>query len=84
MPRKPKYTMGLYNPTKDETEAMLWCIDRHIKISPVAKGNGTWYVDIQTGHKKAHRSPKSFGPVEIWEVIYNYYNHYYEKKKGIQ
>lgn len=82
MPRKKRENpMGDYIPTKEEQSAMRWCIDNHIKISPFAKGDGRWFIDIQMAHKKPHRSPKDFGPTEIWEVIYSYYKHYYKKTK---
>ena len=78
--KRKNYTMGDYNPTKEEDIARLWCIRNNIKISPACVGPRQWKIDIQEGFGAIHRSPKVFGPTEIWEVINSYYIHYHDKK----
>ncbi len=80
MKESKKYTMGLYNPTPEQLEAQMWCIDNGIQISPYGvHGKNEWYVDINLG-KGWRRSPKTYKKVEIWEVVFNYYSYYYNKK----
>lgn len=73
--------MGSYHPSKSERKAMLWCIDRHIKIAPWAvHGKNQWRITIQKGRSKMHTSKETWGPDEIWEQIYAYYLYYYNKR----
>ena len=75
--------MGTYLATDEEAKAMRECIDQRIvKISPKAKnqgnGNNEWYIDIWL-NGKWNTSTETWGPGEIWEQIYTYYQYYYDK-----
>ena len=79
--RRKNYTMGDYIPTPEDYAAMRYCINNRIcKISPLAKGNKNWYLEVYT-NGKWNRSPETFGPGEVWEVLFKYYHHYYNKHK---
>ena len=85
MPKKKKIGMGDFTPTPEQSEAMRYCINNRIcKISPLAKNQGNyneeWYLEVYT-NGKWNRSPETFGPGEVWEVMFNYYDHYYNKYK---
>ena len=78
--KKKNYTMGDYLPSEDERNAYLYCIRNDIRIAPGRVANkNQWTVDIYTP-KGWRKSPNSFGPVEIWEVYYNYCKYYYDKR----
>ncbi len=73
--------MGDYTPTDKEVEAHVWCINNHIRCSPVAvAGKREWKIAIQLHSKKTHTSKEAWGPEEIWKQMYEYYQYYYEKK----
>lgn len=76
-------TMGDYTPTKLQREAMVWCINNEIRMWPKPQQKGpnpaTWWVEIQIGRGTPNRSPEAYGPVEIWEKIYEYYMYYYTR-----
>ena len=81
--KKNKNPMGDYVPTDEQRDARLWCHRNNIvKIAPKAAAQGNnnneWYVEVFT-NGRWNQSPKKFGPVEIWEVIFNYYKYYYDK-----
>ena len=77
---KNQYPMGDYTPSLQEREAMVWCINNSIRMWPVPAGDNTWKVEIQLSRgAAANKSPESYGPGEIWERIYNWYEYYYNK-----
>ena len=81
MPKpKKKNPMGDYLPSPEDYTAMRYCIDKRIcKIAPLAKVNDQeWYIEVYT-NGKWNKSPETFGPGEVWEQIFKYYNYYYEK-----
>ena len=41
-----KVNMGNYTPDELEFKAYHWCINNSIYISPFAKNEGAWYIDI--------------------------------------
>ena len=75
--------MGDYLPTATQREAHRWCIDNCIHIWPTEtkQNSGVWHIDIQIYKGPLHRAPEEFGPVEIWEKIYEYYEYYYVKNR---
>lgn len=80
MPKPKKYSMGKYDPTEYEQEAYEWGVNNNIRISPCAKGaNGQWFVSIYN-KGKWNNTPETYGPGEVWEVVFNYYVYYYERK----
>ncbi len=64
---------------------MSWCWDHGIKIypKPVEKGmkNYKWWVMIERKGKFPVQSPEYFTKKDLWEVINNYYIHFYEAGK---
>ena len=77
---KQPFDMGEYIPTEKDFEAYKWCIENDIKISPTAKAEGSWWIDIVNQGVK-NRSPQTFVKGVIWEKVYEYYNYYYDKYK---
>lgn len=77
--RHRKSPMGDYIPTNKEVKAYIWCINNQIKISPFAKSNNTWYVDISINSTSFKRSRKTWRKTEIWEQIFAGYVYYYNK-----
>ncbi len=76
--------MGDYMPTDEEVKAYVWCVNNHIKISPKAiPQKNEWKVDIQQHSNKVHTSKEAWGPKEIWQQIYTYYEYYYNKRNGV-
>jgi hypothetical protein len=80
MAKKQPFDMGEYTRTEKDFEAYRWCIKNDIKISPTAKAEGSWWIDIVNQGVK-NRSPKTFIKGVIWEKMYEYYNYYYDKYK---
>ena len=76
--KKQKNTMGQYTQSSEDTKAYIWCIRNKIFISPLATGNGSWYIEINNGGK-VNRSPESYGPTTIWIKLYEFYKYYYNK-----
>ena len=85
MPKLKKKTnkMGDYVPSDKEREAYVWGIRNGYRIAPRAVSNNSdnkeWYVEIHSGGR-FHHSGDKFGPVEVWEQVYKYYQYYYDKR----
>jgi hypothetical protein len=73
--------MGSHMPTKEETEAIRWCINNGIHISPWARDQSTWYVSIIINRGKNNVSSEFYERIEIWKKIHEYYKYYYDKHK---
>ena len=73
--------MGQYVQTDEELEAYSWCIKNGIHISPLAKDETNWFIEI-TINNKTNRSPETYKKVVIWEKLFEYYLYYYEKYKN--
>ena len=79
--KKKSNPMGDYIPSKEEKEAYVWGVRNGIIISPRGTPSGTeWLVDIKTNNGWKNNG-KTYGPVDVWEVVYNYYKHYYDDNK---
>ena len=78
MAKKNGIDMGDYVPKQIEYDAMRWCINNKIKMSPKAKSTIAWYIDIEV-NGKITTSPESFAKVVIWKKIFEYYSYYYKK-----
>lgn len=76
--KKQQIDMGNYLPSELEKEAMHWCINNNIRISPKAISTVSWSVIIDL-NKKLNEDPVAYPKVEIWKKIYQYYKYYYEK-----
>jgi hypothetical protein len=74
--------MGDYVPTKKENEAFDWCINNGVRIYPSAYSsdynNKLWYLNVEI-NKQIRKSPKTYGPVEIWKKLHELYKFYYDK-----
>ena len=81
MPKLKKGSiMGRYYATDDEMNAAMWCVKNNIKISPLKKSftEDRWYIEI-TLNGKTHKSPESYGKTVVWEKMYEFYLHYYNR-----
>ena len=81
MPKKPSW-MPHYDESDEERNAREYCISNNIYISPGGiSGDSLYTVDICLNGKKWTKSPKKYKSTEVWEVMYNYYLYYYNKRK---
>lgn len=81
MGRPKKKLQDKYMPSDEETKAMLWCIDRKIRVYPVPEGEDysltVEYVD--NGRVKRVNSNKTY-PKDNWcSTLYKLYVKMYEK-----
>jgi len=76
-----KDPMGQYIYSDEEFEAYSWCIKNSIRISPIAKDETNWFIEI-TINNKTNRSPETYKKVVIWEKLFEYYLYYYGKYKN--
>ena len=51
-----------------------------IYITPVETGfrHRRWKLEISINGRK-YMSPEAYGPTDVWEKMYEYYNYYYKK-----
>jgi len=80
MAKKKNIDMGSRRFTYADHNAYLWCIRNRILISPLAKSNVRWYIEI-TINGKITKDPNDYGKTEIWDKIFEYYKYYYKKRK---
>lgn len=73
--------MGQYIYSDEEFEAYSWCIKNGIRISPMAKDETNWFIEI-TINNKTNRSPETYKKMVIWEKLFEYYLYYYGKYKN--
>ncbi len=82
---KKKSSMGGYSPSDLERKASIWCISNNICICPRQQkwGENKWVIDIEKGvypnRKLIGTSPEAYGPVTIWEKVFEYKLYYYKK-----
>jgi len=76
-----KDPMGQYIYSDEELEAYSWCIKNGIRISPIAKDETNWFIEI-TINNKTNRSPETYKKMVIWEKLFEYYIYYYGKYKN--
>jgi hypothetical protein len=76
--KKSQWDMGDYTPTKEEAEAMRWCIRNQIFISPIAIREARWTIEI-LNNGKSNTDPKDYKKLEIWIKMYEYYKYYKNK-----
>jgi len=76
-----KDPMGQYIYSDEEFEAYSWCIKNGIRISPMAKDETNWFIEI-TINNKTNRSPETYKKMVIWEKLFEYYLYYYGKYKN--
>jgi hypothetical protein len=78
MAKKQSIDMGNYVPKTAEYEAMYWCVDNNIKISPKALSTLKWSIVLDI-NGKITESPDAFPKIIIWQKIWEYYKYYYNK-----
>ena len=76
--KKSPWDMGEYTPTKEENLAWLWCMRNSIKISPMCKAEGAWWIEIENNNK-INRTPNVFTKISVWRELYKYCKYYYDK-----
>ena len=68
----------------DNLKAYSWCLDHDIKISMFAAGPGLsnrhWDIEIEVNGQKI-KSPKEYGPDELYSKVFELYKYYYNKYK---
>ena len=74
--------MGDYSASKHELDAYNWCVKNNIKISPSASTRDqyptSWYLIIDIDGR-INKSPETYGSLDIWGKLYEYYKYYYNK-----
>jgi len=80
LPKKVDWKPPLWD--KKNTTAYQWCIKNGIKIHsvPCSKGfeNKNCWIEVQANGRK-QRSPKTYGPDELWDKVLELYKFYYDK-----
>ncbi len=78
MAKSKGINMGEYLATLEEWEAYRWCIRNAIHIAPKALTGARWTITI-TNKGITNQDPESYTKVVIWETVFKYYKHYYDK-----
>jgi len=76
--KKGQIDMGKAPMDEKSWEAWRWCVRNNIAISPKAKSNSEWFIDI-TNKGKTHTSPEAYKKTEIWTKLFEYCKYYYDK-----
>ena len=76
--------MGNYTRTPEEEEALKWCLENNMCITPraIKYGERIWVVDIEKGiypNRKKLGTSDPYGPNTIWEKVSEYQLYYYNK-----
>ncbi len=79
-----KYGMGSYTRTPEEEDALKWCLDNNMCITPraIKYGERIWVIDIEQGvypNRKLLGTSDPFGPNTIWQKVSEYQLYYYKK-----
>jgi hypothetical protein len=65
--------------------ARIWCIENGVEISIFATspgyGNRHWVLEVNINGQKI-RSPKEYGPYELYSKVFELYKFYYNKYNG--
>ena len=77
-----------FSPSPEQTKWMRYCVDNHIRISPVPTQQGLqpeeWRIEIRIGPykrgEKPYLSPNVYTADNIWEELYNMMKYYYDKR----
>tara|TARA_R110001592_G_scaffold113960_1_gene313385 strand:+ start:3786 stop:4052 length:267 start_codon:yes stop_codon:yes gene_type:complete len=77
---KGPWDMGNYFVTPIDHISASWCLNNSIKVYPLAKAVGEWWIEIDL-NGKIHRSPYVYTKVMVWEKLHEYYRYYYNKYK---
>jgi len=78
MAKSQGINMGEYLATHEEWDAYRWCIRNAIHITPKALTDARWTITI-TNKGITNQDPESYTKVVIWETVFKYYKHYYDK-----
>lgn len=82
-----KRLWGSYKPTEKDMESVSWCLNNGIEVSLLGvKGDAYKYkvevAFVNRNERKRNINPKLFDIGDAVEVLYNYYNFYYNKHKN--
>ena len=78
MAKSKGVNMGEYLATLEEWKAYRWCVRNAIYIAPKALTEARWTITI-TNKGITNQDPESYTKVVIWETVFRYYKHYYDK-----
>ena len=80
MPAQPKCKAPAW--TDADHIAYTWCLDHGITIGMFATtpgfGNKHWEIEITIDNKKI-KSPREYGPDELYPKVFELYKYYYNK-----
>ena len=68
----------------ENLKAYSWCLDHGISIGMFATtpgfDNRTWVIEINVNGQKT-KSPREYGPNELYSKVFELYKYYYNKYK---
>ena len=83
----PRPSIKMKPPDWSDPETMKaysWCLDHGITIGMFATspgfGNRHWEIEITIDNKKK-KSPREYGPDELYPKVFELYKYYYNKYK---
>ena len=75
--------MPSYIPSKEETEAYIYCVRNNIRISPrgITRDPNHWHIEVCVSEGKWYRDASKYSREEIWGRYYEYCLYYYNKRQ---
>ena len=74
-----------YIPTNNQRLAMVYCVNKYIKIYPKAvnkgPGNKLWNICVKLPDKAEICNTENLEEYELWKTIWEYYEFYERKLK---
>lgn len=70
-----------FYPSKEQTNAMVWCINHNIIVGPVVVGKDKLKIEVKEPNKKS-LSPNVYNHYEYYCQTYIIYQHLHEKYKN--
>ena len=80
--REKDLKMFGYTPSYEENNAMNWCINNGIYITPTGSNKDPkhWFIEISTDRGNTWtKSPHKYNELQLWIKLYEYYMWYYKK-----
>ena len=75
----PAPDYGYYDWTKEDREALLWCVNNKILIyADHTPHSGPWKINIKI-KDKLNKSPQAYKEDEVLEKIFEFYRYYANK-----
>ena len=67
---------------QENLKAFAWCVNHGVTISMFATspgfGNRRWVIEVDVNGKKV-KSPREYGPDELYSKVFELYKFYYNK-----